>query len=95
MPIEREHVLRVACEMVSFHPYCTWPLHVKLFTDEAVKKWAEAAKATGALPVGLTVITELEGVDGKSGKTGLGRQGPIDVTDGTLLDVPSCLCLFR
>ncbi|KZP30803.1 hypothetical protein FIBSPDRAFT_1038052 [Athelia psychrophila] len=73
--------VRVACEMVSFHPYCTWPLHVKLFTDEAVKKWAEAAKATGALPVGLTVITELEGVDGKSGKTGLGRQGPIDVTD--------------
>ena len=25
--------------MLSTHPYTTWPLHVKLFTDEAVKHW--------------------------------------------------------
>lgn len=94
MLMKREHILRVAYEMVSFHPYCTWPLHVKLFTDDAAKKWADAVKATGALPAGLTVSTELEGVDGKSGKTGLGRQGPIDVKDGRLLD-PSRLRLSR
>lgn len=70
--------------MVCSHPYNTWPLHVKLFTDEAVKAWSEPAKNSTFLPLppGLTVLTELEGVDGKSGKAGTGRVGPINVTDG-------------
>ena len=70
--------------MVSFHPYRTWPLHVKLFTEDAVKKWDNAVNKTGVLPTGLTIIIELEGVDGKSGITGSGRQAPIDVSDGML-----------
>jgi hypothetical protein len=74
--------------MISFHPYSTWPLRVKLFTDEAVKGWKDATKGVGdAVPLlmGFTVTTELEGVDGKSGKLGSGRKGPIEVTDGRLL----------
>lgn len=70
--------------MVSFHPYRTWPLHIKLFTEDAVKKWDNAVNKTGVLPAGLTIIIELEGVDGKSGITGSGRQVPIDVSDGAL-----------
>ncbi len=55
-----------------------------LFTEEAEKAWNHAAKAVGMppLPSGLKVLTELEGVDGKSGKSGSGRTEPIDVTDG-------------
>lgn len=73
-----------ARNMVSSHPYNTWPLHVKLFTEEAVKAWSENPKNSSfpPLPSGLTVSTELEGVDGKSGKVGSGRVGAIDVTDG-------------
>lgn len=72
-------------QMISTHPYNTWPLHVKLFTDDAVKGWKDANKAIGEanpLPIGFTFVTELEGVDGKSGKVGSGRKGPIEVTDG-------------
>lgn len=70
--------------MVSSHPYNTWPLSVTIFTEEAEKAWNNATKAAGMppLPSGLKVATELEGVDGKSGKTGSGRTDPIDVTDG-------------
>ncbi|KAL5514722.1 hypothetical protein ACEPAG_2038 [Sanghuangporus baumii] len=34
--------------MLATHPYSTWPLHVKLFTHEAVKHWA-AADSVGSL----------------------------------------------
>jgi structure-specific endonuclease subunit SLX1 len=70
--------------MISSHPYHTWPLHVKLFTDEAVKGWQDATKevATLPLPLGFICSVELEGVDGKSGNVGSGRQGPIGVKDG-------------
>ena len=70
--------------MLSSHPYNTWPLSVKLFTEEAEKIWNNAAKEAGMppLPPGLKVLTELEGVDGQSGKPGSGRSGPIDITDG-------------
>ena len=37
------------------------------------------------LPPGFTCTLELEGVDGKSGHVGSGRQGPISVDDGKLL----------
>lgn len=30
--------------MLSTHPYTTWPLHVKLFTDEAIKHWNVAGE---------------------------------------------------
>lgn len=72
--------------MISSHPYNTWPLRVKLFTDDAVKGWKDANKCVEELtplPMGFTYTTELEGVDGKSGKTGSGRKGPIEVTDGS------------
>lgn len=65
--------------MLSSHPYNLWPLHVKFFTHEANKVWNQEL---GDLPTGLTCVTELEGVDGKSGLVGSGRVGPVDVTDG-------------
>ncbi|KAI0357682.1 hypothetical protein OH77DRAFT_1494598 [Trametes cingulata] len=75
--------VKVARSMVSSHPYNTWPLAVKLFTEEAAKIWHNSSKdpSMPPLPPGLHVSTELEGVDGKSGKTGSGRTGPIDVLD--------------
>ncbi|TBU53631.1 hypothetical protein BD310DRAFT_138826 [Dichomitus squalens] len=75
--------VKVARSMVSSHPYNTWPLSVKIFTAEAEKAWIIAGKANGMppLPIGIEVATEFEGVDGKSGITGSGRTGPIDVTD--------------
>ena len=73
--------------MLSSRPYSNWPLHVNLFTSDAVKGWQDATKAVGEsapLPKGFTITTELEGVDGKSGEPGSGRKGPIEVTDGWL-----------
>jgi len=71
--------------MLESHPYKLWPLHVKLFTEQAAKAWNEAETKLEELLPGSTVVTELEGVDGKSGKTGSGRQGPIDVTDAAFI----------
>ncbi|KAG6829449.1 hypothetical protein H0H92_004509 [Tricholoma furcatifolium] len=68
--------------MISHHPYNTWPLHVKLFSDEAVGAWKAATRSSASMPPGFTCTTETEGVDGKSGKVGSGRQGPIKVKDG-------------
>ncbi len=70
--------------MICLHPYNTWPLHVKLFTKDAVKHWEDAANRPPSLslPPGFTCRVELEGVNGKSGLVGSGRKGPIDVTDG-------------
>lgn len=73
--------------MISSHPYNTWPLHVKLFTDEAAKAWTAITKKSSAkfaAPQGFTCTTELEGMDGCSGQKGSGREGPIDVKDGGL-----------
>lgn len=64
--------------MICSHPYNTWPLHVKLFTAEAVKHWQEVGNT---LSPGFTYQIELEGVDGNSGSVGSGRKGPLDVTD--------------
>ncbi|KAK2467837.1 hypothetical protein APHAL10511_000132 [Amanita phalloides] len=74
------HTLR---NMICLHPYNLWPLHVKLFTNDAVKCWEENGKKSSSipLPLGFTCHVELEGVDGKSGLIGSGRKGPIDVTD--------------
>ncbi|KAH7106977.1 hypothetical protein BKA62DRAFT_223979 [Auriculariales sp. MPI-PUGE-AT-0066] len=72
----------VARLLVSSHPYTLWPLHVKLFTPEAMEDWGAAARSTPDLPRNLTVQIELEGVDAHSGRTGSGRTGPIDVSDG-------------
>ena len=74
---------RIVRVMLATHPYKNWPLHVTLFTEEAVQGWWNAnKKASTPLPPGLTCKVELEGVHGKSGHPGSGRQGPIDVTDG-------------
>ncbi|KAJ3517641.1 hypothetical protein NLJ89_g379 [Agrocybe chaxingu] len=68
--------------MICMHPFNTWPLHVKLFTEEAVLYWKVAgSKGTIPLPPGFTCNVELEGVDGKSGQSGSGRRGPITVDD--------------
>ena len=88
---------RVARTMIACRPYNTWPLHVKLFTEDAVKIWKDVDKDVRAralpLPAGFTIQTELEGVDGKSGRSGSGRDGPIDVSDGNhsraLLSAPN------
>lgn len=72
--------------MIATPPWNKWPLHVKLFTDEAVRGWTAITKEKDQsllpLPTGFTVSQELEGVDGKSGKRGSGRTGPISVKDG-------------
>ncbi|KAJ3761797.1 hypothetical protein EV360DRAFT_79874 [Lentinula raphanica] len=84
--------------MISVHPYNLWPLHVKIFTPQALKVWEglmtprkgtkgkgkEKADATRSitLPQGFTLSVELEGVDGKLAG-GSGRTKPIDVQDGT------------
>ncbi|KAF9467364.1 hypothetical protein BDZ94DRAFT_1032958 [Collybia nuda] len=77
--------IQIVRMMISNHPYITWPLHVKLFTEEAVTGWKDAAKTAGALPLppGFTCSVELEGIDGRSGKLGSGRKGPINVKDET------------
>jgi len=74
--------------MISKHPFNTWPLHVKLFTEEAVQCWKAFANVDPPLPPGFTCSVELEGVDGKSGHPGSGRQGPIDIDDGGLFLFP-------
>ena len=81
-----EYASRVARSMLTTHPYTNWPLHVKLFTTEALKGWTEACEAPTLLPLGFTVCVELEGVDGKCDNVGSGREGPIDVTDS--MDLP-------
>ncbi|KAI0827275.1 hypothetical protein BC628DRAFT_1433374 [Trametes gibbosa] len=80
--------VKVARSMVSSHPYNTWPLSVKLFTEEAARIWNSSAKdiSIPPLPEGLQVSLELEGVDGKSGKPGSGRTAPIDVVDALFTD---------
>ncbi|KAG6920080.1 hypothetical protein DXG01_010148 [Tephrocybe rancida] len=73
--------VHLVCQMLLNHPYNTWPLHVKLFSDEAVAAWTAATRDAPPMPPGFTCSIELEGVDGKSGKVGSGRQGSIDVKD--------------
>ncbi|KAJ7188526.1 hypothetical protein C8R46DRAFT_1054960 [Mycena filopes] len=74
--------IRTVRLMLSTHPWSTWPLHVKLFTDTAVKGWKSADdKAIPPLPPGFTCAVELEGVDGKSGQVGSNRRGPLSVDD--------------
>ncbi|KIK68866.1 hypothetical protein GYMLUDRAFT_67571 [Collybiopsis luxurians FD-317 M1] len=76
--------------MISIHPYNLWPLHVKIFTSQALKVWEEllnvekAPKGKGkekassvrttTLPPGFTYTVELEGVDGKSIAAGRSRR---------------------
>ncbi|KAJ3810395.1 hypothetical protein EV368DRAFT_46500, partial [Lentinula lateritia] len=70
--------------MISIHPYNLWPLHVKIFTPQALKIWDGLAATNSAhaviLPRGFTHSVELEGVDGKTAG-GSGRSMPIDVQD--------------
>ncbi|KAI0059978.1 hypothetical protein BV25DRAFT_1808303 [Artomyces pyxidatus] len=81
--------IQVVQTMIACRPYNTWPLHVKLFTSEAVKIWGNVAKEprTPPPPQGFTMKTELEGVDGKSGLPGSGRTGPIDISDESFTSV--------
>ena len=87
-------IFRVARSMVSSHPYNTWPLNVKIFTEEAEKAWLNAGKVPEMppLPLGVNIVTELEGVDCQSGKLGSGRTGPIDVSDGMFSKAPTVHC---
>ncbi|KAJ7124961.1 hypothetical protein C8R44DRAFT_618903 [Mycena epipterygia] len=75
--------IRAVRLMLSTHPWSAWPLHVKLFTDAAVKGWrlADQQSEMPPLPRGFTCAIELEGVDGKSGQNGSGRHGPLSVDD--------------
>ena len=78
--------VNVARIMIATYPYSNWPLHVKLFSTEAVKAWEESGRVYPHLPMGFTSAIELEGVDGKKAdvNVGSGRRGPIDVSDGKL-----------
>lgn len=68
--------------MLTISPYNKWPLRVKLYAPEVAKLWNDLDDTAPPLPRGFLSLTELEGVDGKSGAEGSGRTGPIDVTDG-------------
>lgn len=76
---------RIVRTMITMSPFNTWPLHVKLFTHEAEQYWKDSNYIASPLPPGFTCTIELEGVDGKSGHVGSGRQGPITIHDGKLL----------
>jgi structure-specific endonuclease subunit SLX1 len=76
---------RIFRTMISMSPFNTWPLHVKLFTHEAEQYWKDCNDVASPLPPGFTCTLELEGVDGKSGYVGSGRQGPMITNDGKLL----------
>ncbi|KAG9094202.1 Slx4p interacting protein [Ceratobasidium sp. UAMH 11750] len=77
----------VARTMIPTAPYKTWPLHVKIFTEEAKRLWDEVQQPglDAPLPRGFTYSVEYEGVDGKasipSGQQPAARTGPIDVKD--------------
>ncbi|KAG9081748.1 Slx4p interacting protein, partial [Ceratobasidium sp. 370] len=77
----------VARTMLPIAPYNTWPLHVKIFTQEAKLLWDEAQQPglDTPLPRGFTYSVEYEGVDGKSpiptDQQLAARTGPIDVKD--------------
>ncbi|TFK53002.1 hypothetical protein OE88DRAFT_1330337 [Heliocybe sulcata] len=81
----------VARMMVASHPFRLWPLHVKIFTQDASDAWAETSGQEitnhAILPPGFTSTTELEGVDGKTSIGNPGRYGPIDVTDAPFTSV--------
>lgn len=72
--------------MLGSLPWSNWPLHVKLFTEEASKAWKDAEGSTLNLPQGFSSSIELKGVDGKrvsgNANAGSGRNGPINITDG-------------
>jgi structure-specific endonuclease subunit SLX1 len=74
--------------MLPIPPYSTWPLHVKLFTEEAQMLW-DKVQQPGLdipLPPGFTYSVEYEGVDGKASvpASERTRTGPIDVKDSML-----------
>ncbi|CAE6536951.1 unnamed protein product [Rhizoctonia solani] len=73
----------VARTMLPIPPYSTWPLHVKIFTEEAKRLWDEVQEieTNQPLPEGLTVSVEFEGVDGTTAVPTSARAGPIDVKD--------------
>ncbi|KAG8792489.1 Slx4p interacting protein [Ceratobasidium sp. 428] len=77
----------VARTMLPMAPYNTWPLHVKIFTEEAKKLWDEVQQPglDTPLPRGFTYSVEYEGVDGKApipaAPKPTTRTGPIDVKD--------------
>ncbi|KAF8070339.1 hypothetical protein FPV67DRAFT_1013295 [Lyophyllum atratum] len=83
MPKHVKTNVQIVRTMIANHPYHKWPLHVKLFTEDAVTAWNEATKdiTQTPMPPGFTYSIELEGVDGKSGKVGSGRCVPISVKD--------------
>ena len=95
MFVKSYHLSSTVRTMICLHPYNTWPLHVKLFTKDAVKHWEHAGQVPplSPLPRGFTCQVELEGVDGKSGSVGSGRKGPIDVTDGASGSLVSGVCV--
>ncbi|KAF9528467.1 hypothetical protein CPB83DRAFT_791449 [Crepidotus variabilis] len=78
-----DKLVEIVRTMIARHPFNTWALHVKLFTEEAANLWTRASttKSATPMPPGFTCTTELEGVDGKSGRLGSGRQDPIAVDD--------------
>ncbi|CAK5281430.1 unnamed protein product [Mycena citricolor] len=75
--------IRTVRMMLSMHPWSMWPLHIKLFTEAAFKGWKTVNEKGNPppLPPGFTSCVELEGVDGRSGRVGSGRQEPLSVDD--------------
>ncbi|KZT08098.1 uncharacterized protein LAESUDRAFT_649754 [Laetiporus sulphureus 93-53] len=70
-------------EMLGFHPYNTWPLHVKLFTEDAITAWLNAwdEAHTFELPAGFTCSIEVKGVDRKPRVRGSSDAGSLDISD--------------
>jgi hypothetical protein len=92
LPICSHGPRRIVQTMIRTPPFSFWPLHVKLFTEEASDIWQSTiARNTASsnlspadyFPPGFSWSIELEGVDGRSGHPqGSGRTAPLDVKDG-------------
>ncbi|RXW15426.1 hypothetical protein EST38_g10431 [Candolleomyces aberdarensis] len=83
--------IEIVQTMIRTPPFSFWPLHVKLFTEEATDIWQSTVARNTAnssqtpadyFPPGFSQSVELEGVDGRSGHPlGSGRTAPLDVKD--------------
>ncbi|KAB5588870.1 hypothetical protein CTheo_7692 [Ceratobasidium theobromae] len=78
--------LCVARNMLAAPPYHIWPLHVKLFTEEAKTFWEiQRPGLEEPLPQGFTCSVEYEGADGKSpvpaSRPSDSRLGSMDIKD--------------
>lgn len=90
----------VARNMLAAPPYHIWPLHVKLFTEEAKTFWEiQRPGLEEPLPQGFTCSVEYEGADGKSpvpaSRPSDSRLGSMDIKDSMPESIEVLLLLIK